>query len=144
MQIIIISILAWFIAQLTKVLSNLFLRKELDLRLFFASGGMPSAHSAFISSVATQIGLRNGFSSDIFILALAMAFIVTYDAVNVRRSVGLQGQTLNKMIEFIDDENDRKEIKALKVVLGHTPLQVFFGLVLGIGLVYLLHFLGII
>lgn len=144
MKILIVAFIAWFIAQAIKVGTALILNKKLDLELFFASGGMPSAHSAFVVSVAMQLGLKNGFNSDIFILALALTMIVVYDATNVRRSVGMQGITLNKMIEYIQEESDSQEIKTLKVVLGHTPLQVFFGIVLGIFHVFFCHLIGII
>lgn len=142
MKILFISFLAWFVAQLIKVITYFVLNKKLNLRLFFASGGMPSAHSAFVVSIAMQLGFRNGFNSDIFILALALSMIVVYDAMNVRRSVGLQGVALNQMIEYIQDESDSKEIKTLKVVLGHTPSQVFFGILLGVIHVYIFNFFG--
>lgn len=143
MRILLVAVIAWFLAQLNKVVTNLIVMKKFEPRLFFASGGMPSSHSAFISSVATGLGLSNGFNSDIFILALAMTFIVTYDAMNVRRSVGVQGEIINRMIEYAQEEDDSFEIKTLKLVLGHTPLQVLMGLVLGIAVCLISYYFNI-
>lgn len=145
MRIILVSFTAWFVAQLLKVLGVLVFHKKFQPSLFFASGGMPSAHSAFITSISVQIGYQSGFESSIFALSAAITLIVVYDAYNVRRSVGLQGQTINKMIEYvIDKEHDTKEITVLKEVMGHTPFQVFCGIILGIAHVYMLMFLQII
>ena len=99
MKILFISITAWIIAQSIKVISLMLFQREFKPSLFFSSGGMPSAHSAFMSSVSAQIGIISGFSSDIFALSCAITTVVVYDAYNVRRSVGLQGRALNKMIE---------------------------------------------
>lgn len=145
MRILLVSFWAWFIAQSLKVIGVLIFQKKFQPDLFFASGGMPSAHSAFITSVALQIGYQSGFESSIFALSAAITLIVVYDAYNVRRSVGLQGQTLNKMIEYVyNKDKDTAEIKKLKEVMGHTPLQVFFGIILGIVHVHILMFLQII
>lgn len=105
---------------------------------------MPSAHSAFMASVSAQIGLISGFSSDVFALSCAITTVVVYDAYNVRRSVGLQGKALNKMIEYAKEDHDRPEIQTLKEVMGHTPLQVFCGVLLGIVYIIVLNSLGII
>ena len=144
MTILLVSFSAWFIAQSIKVIFSLLFHRKFEPGLFLASGGMPSAHSAFISSVAVQIGLQSGFESSIFALAAAITLIVVYDAFNVRRSVGLQGQTLNKMIEYVVEKDDTREIKTIKEVMGHTPLQVLFGIILGVSHVYLLHYIEII
>lgn len=144
MDILLVSFSAWFIAQSLKVVGELFFKKTFKPSLFFASGGMPSAHSAFMSSVSTQIGYMSGFDSAIFALSAAITLIVVYDAYNVRRSVGLQGRALNEMIEYVYKDSDPKEIRTLKEVLGHTPLQVFCGVLLGILYVYLLKIVGII
>lgn len=144
MQILLVSFSAWFIAQSMKVIFSLIFKRKFEPKLFFASGGMPSAHSAFISSIALQIGMQSGFNSSIFALAAAITLIVMYDAFNVRRSVGLQGQTINKMIEYVVEKGDTPEIKTIKEVMGHTPFQVFCGIVLGVSHVYLLEYLNII
>lgn len=144
MKILFFSITAWFIAQSIKVISLLLFKKQFKPSLFFSSGGMPSAHSAFMSSVSTQIGLISGFGSDVFALSCAITTVVVYDAFNVRRSVGLQSQALNKMIEYVKNEEDSPEIQTLKEVMGHTPLQVFFGVALGTIHILLLNLIGLI
>lgn len=144
MQILLVSISAWFLAQSMKVVGELFFKKQFKPSLFFASGGMPSAHSAFMTAVSVQIGMESGFSSSVFALSTAITAIVVYDAYNVRRSVGLQGRALNEMIEYVYKDSDPKNIKNLKEVLGHTPLQVFCGILFGIFHVYFLDFIGLI
>lgn len=144
MKILFISITAWIIAQSIKVISLMLFQREFKPSLFFSSGGMPSAHSAFMASVSAQIGIISGFSSDIFALSCAITTVVVYDAYNVRRSVGLQGRALNKMIEYVKEDFDKPEIQTLKEVMGHTPLQVFFGVLLGIVYIIGLNSLGII
>ncbi len=136
MQILVISFFAWFIAQFSKVIYFYYLNRKLDFRTFYASGGMPSAHSAFISAVCTQIGLIEGFHSTTFALAAAIAGIVIYDAINVRRAVGLQGQTINMLLNQMESD-DKQAIKKLKDVMGHTPLQVAIGTILGILIGYI-------
>ncbi|QZO76427.1 divergent PAP2 family protein [Helcococcus kunzii] len=138
------SITAWMIAQSMKVISLMLFKREFKPSLFFSSGGMPSAHSAFMASVSAQIGLISGFSSDVFALSCAITTVVVYDAYNVRRSVGLQGKALNKMIEYAKEDHDRPEIQTLKEVMGHTPLQVFCGVLLGIVYIIFLNTLGLI
>lgn len=145
MNVLLISAISWFIAQSSKVVYFYYLNRKINWALFMASGGMPSAHSAFITSTALQIGLKDGFNSTLFALASSVAFIIIYDSFNVRRSVGLQGKTINLMIDYyknIDDE--KEEIKKLKEVMGHTPLQVTFGVILGICVVLVSNFLNLI
>ncbi|EHR36432.1 divergent PAP2 family protein [Helcococcus kunzii] len=144
MRILFFSITAWMIAQSMKVISLMLFKREFKPSLFFSSGGMPSAHSAFMASVSAQIGLISGFSSDVFALSCAITTVVVYDAYNVRRSVGLQGKALNKMIEYAKEDHDRPEIQTLKEVMGHTPLQVFCGVLLGIVYIIFLNTLGLI
>ena len=144
MRILFFSITAWIIAQSMKVISLMLFKREFKPSLFFSSGGMPSAHSAFMASVSAQIGLISGFSSDVFALSWAITTVVVYDAYNVRHSVGLQGKALNKMIEYAKEDHDRPEIQTLKEVMGHTPLQVFCGVLLGIVYIIFLNTLGLI
>ncbi|MGY3756107.1 divergent PAP2 family protein [Helcococcus kunzii] len=144
MRILFFSITAWMIAQSMKVISLMLFKREFKPSLFFSSGGMPSAHSAFMASVSAQIGLISGFSSDVFALSCAITTVVVYDAYNVRHSVGLQGKALNKMIEYAKEDHDRPEIQTLKEVMGHTPLQVFCGVLLGIVYIIFLNTLGLI
>ncbi|MDO4730800.1 MAG: divergent PAP2 family protein [Clostridia bacterium] len=127
MQILFVSVGAWFLAQVLKVLFIFIKKKKLTLYDFFSSGGMPSSHTALVSSLAIQIGLLYGFESPFFALASVNACIVMYDAVGVRRAVGLQAKKINQLL---DDESKNE---ALREILGHTPLEVIGGLILGVG-----------
>lgn len=144
MKVLLISSFAWIIAQLNKVVYYYYLNKKINLRLFTTSGGMPSAHSAFITAVTLQIGIIEGFDSSVFALAASIASIVIYDSFNVRRSVGIQGQTINLMLEYYKNLDNSEDIKELKEVMGHTPLQVFFGILLGTLIVFISKILGLI
>lgn len=94
-----VPLVAWFVAQSLKVIITLVRTRKLDLSLFYSPGGMPSAHSALMTSLATTMGLLYGFESPLFAISLAIAFIVMYDAAGVRRTVGYQSTMLNKMLE---------------------------------------------
>lgn len=92
------ALLSWCVAQVLKVLISFWLDKKLDWRRIFGMGGMPSSHSAFVFSLALTIGLREGFGSTAFALAFALAAVVVYDAMGVRRETGRQGEVLNRII----------------------------------------------
>lgn len=126
-------VLGWFFAQTGKLIGDLFVKKRaLNLRelldCYTRSGGMPSGHTASFLGLTTFLGLKTGFMSGLFVLALAMTIIVVYDAVNVRYAVGEQGKLLNIIAESDDNEETRK----MKVVEGHTIPQVCVGAALGI------------
>ena len=107
--------------------------KKIDISRFVGSGGMPSSHSSFVTSLATAIGIQRGYESLEFAMALVFALIVMYDAAGVRRAVGKQAKILNKMIEDIQEH--RKDVfneKRLKELVGHTPVEVLSGAILGI------------
>lgn len=125
-----IPIIAWFTAQFIKVLSRLFMERRFDFTLFVSSGGMPSSHSSFTVSLAVVIGRVYGWDSGLFGLAVAFALIVMYDAAGVRRAAGKQAKVLNKLVH---SHMDRMEFEGkLKELLGHTPLEVLMGALLGI------------
>jgi uncharacterized protein len=131
-----IPILAWFIAQSIKVVTAIIKERKLDFTRFVSSGGMPSSHSSFTVSLAVVIGRYNGWNSGLFALSVAFSFIVMYDAAGVRRAAGKQAKVLNKLIH---SHYDRLEFEGkLKELLGHTPLEVFMGAILGIVLGLLL------
>ncbi|KGF12247.1 acid phosphatase [Peptostreptococcus sp. MV1] len=129
-----VSVLACFLAQFLKIFSG---DKRVEISRIIISGGMPSSHSSFVSCMSTMIGLKYGFSSDIFAIAAVVSTIIMYDASGVRQAVGKQATILNQLIE---DWQNNKEIKQekLKELMGHTPKQVFFGAILGIliGLIF--------
>jgi acid phosphatase family membrane protein YuiD len=99
---------------------------------------MPSSHSAFVCSLATAIGIESGWTSPVFLLSVGMALVIMTDAAGVRRAAGQQAKILN---EIVDDLNRNKPFpqKRLKELLGHTPVQVFVGAFLGIGVALLMY-----
>ena len=123
---------AWAVAQGLKVLIYYVRHRKLNFRLFVGTGGMPSSHSAFVSCMATTIGLEAGWTSPVFLLALGVAIVIMFDAASVRRAAGLQAKILN---EIMDDLYSSKPVppKKLKELLGHTPFQVIVGAFIGIG-----------
>lgn len=125
------SLLAWFIAQLLKVILTVIFMKKLDLTRFVGSGGMPSSHSALVVSMASSIGFKEGFNSPVFALALAVAMVVMYDAAGVRRAAGKQAAVLNEIVAELQAHRSITEEK-LKELLGHTPVEVIAGALLGI------------
>jgi uncharacterized protein len=125
-----IPVLAWFTAQVIKVISRLLVERKFDFTLLVSSGGMPSSHSSFTVSLAVVIGKIYGWNSGLFGLAVAFALIVMYDAAGVRRAAGRQAKVLNKLVHT---HMDRMEFEGkLKELLGHTPLEVLMGALLGI------------
>ena len=127
-----LAITAWFLAQLIKVVLCMVEQKMLDLRLIVRSGGMPSSHSAFVCAAATSIERIYGLESAAFALAAVVALVVMYDACNVRRSAGEHAEAINELLRHSSGEPQQGQ-KALKERLGHTPLQVLLGALLGIG-----------
>ncbi len=111
---------------------------KINFRLFVGTGGMPSSHSAFVSSLATAIGLEAGWTAPVFMLSVGMALVIMSDAAGVRRSAGQQAQILN---EIMDDLYKSKPVPhtRLKELLGHTPVQVFVGAFLGIATAFLFY-----
>ena len=122
-----------------KILLTLFKEKRLDFTRLFGSGGMPSSHASFTVSLAVSVGFSSSFSSIEFALAAAFAIVVMYDATGVRRSAGEQAAILNKIIDRIGKETISETSKKLKELLGHTPVQVFAGAILGIFIAIIRH-----
>ena len=127
-----LSILAWFLAQLIKTVANLVVNRNLDLKRMVGSGDMPSSHSSFVCACAASVAYLYGWSSPLFAIAASMAIVVMYDASNVRRAAGEQAKILNYIMEHWTQMKPAMFGKELKELLGHTPLQVFMGALLGI------------
>lgn len=127
-----VAVIAWFIAQLLKVITVLIKYKRLDFRRFVGSGGMPSSHSSFVSAMAISIGELNGYDSTIFAFAVVVALVVMYDASGVRRAAGKQARVLNQMMVAMEENDTLKFDEKLKELIGHTPIEVFAGCILGI------------
>ena len=121
----------WFCIQSFKVLQELITTKKFNFKRIIGAGGMPSSHSAISMCIATMIGKSEGFDSSIFALALIFSLVVMYDAAGVRRAAGKQAKLLNKIIETPGLSNVQVQEKLVEV-LGHTPIQVFVGAILGI------------
>jgi acid phosphatase family membrane protein YuiD len=133
-KILVVGVVSWFLAQVFKCISNLILTKKFSIERLFGDGGMPSGHSATVVSVATATGLYEGFNSPVFAVAAIVAIVVMHDAMNVRYQAGKQAELLNVMAEMFEKVTgtDLPNEEKLKELLGHTPLQVAAGCVLGI------------
>lgn len=124
------SLACWFVAQLIKVVINIFIHKKIVWERLFGDGGMPSGHSATVSSLATIIGLMEGFTSPLFAIAGILAVVVCHDAMGVRQEAGKQARMLNEIIRILEAK-ELPQVK-LKELVGHTPLQVIAGICLGV------------
>lgn len=134
------AIICWFTAQVLKVISVVITDKKIDLRRLIGSGGMPSSHSAFVTGLAVAVGLDGGFLSHTFSIAAVLALVVMYDAAGVRRAAGEQAKIINLLVEDWETKNFKNTEVHLKELLGHTPLQVVAGAILGIGIAMIRHF----
>lgn len=120
--------IAWLGSHITKYIVSLIKQEKRKFSSqLFLSGGMPSSHSATVVSMATIVGLKNGFESALFGMATLFALIVMYDAMKVRRSSGEQGMALNKLIK-----EQKSKVALPRVAKGHSPLEVAIGSILGI------------
>ncbi len=130
-HVLLVTIIAWVLAQTIKVAIGVIRQKKFDFRWFVGPGGIPSSHAAGASALATSIGLEYGFDTVSFALATGFAIVVMFDAQNVRRAAGKQASILNKMMEDIYWKRKIQEAQ-LRELLGHTPVEVFLGMILGI------------
>ena len=138
-KVLIIPIVSWFITQLSKMFIELVRGQGLDFRYLVSSGGMPSAHSAVVTALATSVGMIYGFNSAIFGIAVILALVVMYDAAGVRQSVSKQSIVLNHIVRELREKQPHLDIlKAeLRELIGHTPFQVIIGASIGIGVAWL-------
>jgi uncharacterized protein len=135
-QVIVVTFLASFLAQFLKVITKLAATGKVDLRMISKTGGMPSSHSCCTVAMAISVGLIESFNSVSFAIAACLAAIVMYDAAGVRRTVGLQAQVLNKMIEELFSEHPHISSERIKEFLGHTPKEVLVGAIIGVVIAY--------
>lgn len=132
-KILLAAIIGWLVAQVLKTLIYMGFTKEFVAERLVGSGGMPSSHSATVCALATSTGIYYGAGSFEFAIAAIFAIIVMYDAIGVRRETGIQAKVLNEMMElFTNMGSDMKAQDKLKEFVGHTPLQVLMGAILGI------------
>ena len=126
---------SWFSAQFIKTIIGLFSGKIHSLKalaesLIWRTGGFPSSHTAFVTTLTTCIGFRAGISSDIFMLSFCFLMVTIRDALGVRRSSGLQARKLNELGCELSKKNV-VDYKPIKEILGHRPMEVVFGAILG-------------
>ena len=125
--------LGWLIAQVLKTLIYLIINKRFVAERMVGGGGMPSSHSATVCALATAAGMKYGGGSFEFAISAMFAIVVMYDAMGVRRETGIQAKVLNEMMDLLT--NMGKDMSAedrLKELVGHTPLQVLMGALLGV------------
>ena len=126
-SVLITALIGWFAAQVLKMIL-VWDKKKFDFKRIIGSGGMPSSHSSFVMALTMSIG----FNSVAFAISAVMSFVVMYDAAGVRRSAGQQAAILNKLVESVMNADFSKTEKRLKELLGHTPIEVFAGAILGV------------
>ena len=117
--------------------------KKLDMTRFMGPGGMPSSHSTIVTSLAMCVGIAEGFDSTLFVVCCAFALVVMYDASGIRRAAGQQAKMINMIIDAWDESDPIEKQIRLKELLGHTPLEVTAGALLGIVIAVLAHVIGI-
>ncbi len=140
-ELFISAAVAWLVAQVLKTIIHTFLTKDFDIERMYGSGGMPSSHSATVTSLATTSAFVHGLGSSEFAISAILAIIVMYDARGVRRETGIQAKVLNDLIELLKDvHNELMSMDdKLKEFVGHTPLQVAVGALLGFITACLIH-----
>jgi acid phosphatase family membrane protein YuiD len=126
------AFLSWMISQGIKTILTLINTKKFVPERIFGAGGMPSAHSAMVCSLAISIARKCGPTSPEFALAVAFAAVVMYDAMGVRRAAGEQAKVINRMVDIWEQKGSDVSEKELKEYLGHTPMEVLAGAMVGI------------
>jgi len=137
-KIFMITLAAWLIAQAIKVIIGVIRQRRFDFRWLVGTGGMPSSHASGASCLAMSLGLEYGFDTVYFALAASFAIVVMFDAQGVRRSTGKQARILNKVMDDIYWQGRISEGR-LRELVGHTPVEVLVGAILGISVAFLLR-----
>lgn len=140
-SILLTAVSSWAIAQVLKVIINAIVNREWSLERLFGDGGMPSGHSATVSSMAVITALTCGTGSVEFAIAAILAIVVCHDAMGVRLETGKQAVLLNEIVELFSSMTEEKltEIK-LKEFVGHTPMQVIIGVALGVANAFFMYY----
>ncbi len=138
-KILDIVLIALIVAQTLKVIIGLFEEKRVNFRRFLDTGNMPSSHTASVTALSTAVAIQEGLHSTIFAFSLVFAIVVMYDATGVRRAAGKQAEVLNKIVNNIRKKEGHSIIEEnLKELIGHTPMEVFWGAFLGIVIAFLM------
>lgn len=130
-KVLMVSVLSWGTAQWLKLIITFIEDRKWDFTTLISAGGMPSSHSSFMTALTVSVGQVEGFHSSLFAACAVISVIVMYDATGVRWESGQQAAAINRIIEILQTPDIELETQ-LKEILGHTPLQVFAGAVLGI------------
>jgi uncharacterized protein len=128
----VVPLIAWAIAQASKVIWDSVLTHRFSVRRLATAGGMPSSHSALVVSLTTIIGRLQGVQTPLFALALILSAVVMYDATGVRRAAGQQAMILNRLIDDLFIAHQGLQQERLRELLGHTPIEVIAGALLGV------------
>lgn len=147
-KFLLIPAFSWLVAQVLKTIINAIMTKKISLSRLVGDGGMPSGHSATVTSLAVMCGLFKGFGSVEFGISMIVAIIVMHDAIGVRRETGKQAESIIHISKLLNDyftEHDHKiKTDKLKVLVGHTPLQVVCGSLLGAAIAVAYRFIFLI
>ena len=136
-RVLMCAVFSWMVAQILKIFTSPQHREEISfLRIVAGSGGMPSSHSAVVTAASFSCGIIYGFGSPFFAISAVIAVVVMRDAAGVRRESGKQAAAINQMSRELNKKKNF-DMDLLTELLGHTPLQVFFGGVLGIIMAFL-------
>lgn len=130
-KILLSAVVSWAIAQIIKVIIGLVKTRKFNIALFISSGGMPSSHTSFVVGLATAVGLTEGFNSPLFAISSVLSLVVMYDAAGVRRAAGKQAAVINILVSNLENTGIKLD-KNLKELLGHSPIEVAGGAILGI------------
>lgn len=134
------SVSGWLVAQILKTIIHMWFNRKFVAERLVGSGGMPSSHSATVCALATAAGLEYGGGSFQFAMSAIFAIVVMYDAMGVRRETGIQAKVLNEMMELFTNMGKEMSVEdKLKEFVGHTPLQVLMGALLGILIAVLMY-----
>ncbi len=140
-EAIICGLSAAIIAQLLKVIIYIITHRKINFKIFTTTGGMPSSHTAGVVALSTSVGIIEGFSSIAFAISFGFSLVVMQDASGIRRAAGKTAATLNRLVdEFFSRNHEVKPYEVLKELLGHTPLEVFCGMLLGIVVPFMVHY----
>ncbi len=135
--IVIIPIIVGCITQLIKFLLSIIKHRKIEFKFLLTSGHMPSSHSAFVVSLVTVVAFFDGIFSTTFTISLVLAYIVIYDALKIRTNIGYNGEAINKLVREIT-EIKKNNYPILRERVGHKPLEVLIGIILGFALTMLL------
>lgn len=136
-EVLLVAIAACLLAQALKLVVDVLRNGKLNFRILVETGGMPSSHSALVTALAAGVGQTLGWDTPEFAIASIFAAIVMYDAAGVRQAAGKQARVLNQIVDELFQKDHHLNEDRLKELLGHTPVQVIAGCVLGVAVSWL-------